>query len=264
MPAAVFINLYETTIEAKVLIEILLYLLVFSFSLMFISHWIGKLLKLGKDEAATFNNSIVLINSGNYGIPVSQLIFHSQPLGISIQIIVMIFQNIITYTYGLYNLIQATKSGLDLLRELIKLPTIHAMVLGALLNGLHIELPTFVLTPIHHLSDAFLAIALLLLGAQLAQMQLASIFNRFVFSSSLIRLVIGPTIALGLIYLFKMDGVIAQSLFIASSFPTSRNSSTLAFEYDVNADLAAQTVLFSTIMSGLSVTIIIYLSTILF
>ena len=264
MPAAVFINIYETKIEYQVLLEILIHMVTFSLCLMIVSTLISKMLKLDQGNSAIFNNSVVLINSGNYGIPVSQLIFQANPLGISIQIIVMIFQNIITYTYGLYNLIATTKSGLEILRELLKLPIIHAMILGGLLNGFNLEIPEFILAPIDHLANAFLAIALILLGAQLAQIQLRTIFNVTVLSSSLGRLIISPAIALLLIYIMGLDGVIAQSLFIASSFPTSRNSSTLAFEYNVNPNLAAQIVLFSTVMSSFTVTFVIYLSIVLF
>jgi len=95
-------------------------------------------------------------------------------------------------------------------------------------------------------------------------MQLKTIFNRLVFISSFGRLLMGPALALALIYIMNIDGVVAQSLFIASAFPTSRNSSTLALEYDVNPDLAAQIVLFSTLISSFTVTLVIYLSTILF
>lgn len=264
MPAAVFVNIYETKINIHVLLEILGYLLMFSICLMLIGSLLSKLLKLDKENSAILNNSIVLVNSGNYGIPVSQLIFHANPLGISIQIIVMIFQNIITYTYGLFNLIATTKSGLDILRELLRLPVIHAMIIGGLLNGLSVPVPEFLLIPLDYLTDAFLAIALILLGAQLAQIQLRTIFNRTIILSSIGRLIIGPAIALLLIFIMGLDGVVAQSLFIASSFPTSRNSSTLAFEYDVNPNLAAQIVLFSTVMSSLTVTFVIYLSMLLF
>lgn len=264
MPAAVFINLYETKIELKVLLEIIGYLLIFSLCLMIISSLISKVFKLDNESSAIFKNSVVLINSGNYGIPVSQLIFQANPLGISIQIIVMVFQNIITYTYGLYNLISATKSGLEILRELLKLPIIHAMILGGLLNGLEINVPEFILVPVNHLANAFLAIALILLGAQLAQIQLKTMFNKMVIVSSLGRLVVGPAVALILIYIMGLEGVTAQSLFIASSFPASRNSSTLAFEYNIKPDLAAQTVLFSTVLSSITVTLVIYLSVILF
>lgn len=264
MPAAVFINLYETEIDVQVLLEIIGYLIVFSLLLIAVTILLGKLLKLDKGESAIFKNSISLINSGNYGIPVSQLLFQANPLGISIQIIVMVFQNILTYTYGLYNLISATKSGLEILKSLLKMPIIHAMLLGGLLNWLHVPIPGPIYAPISHLSDAFLAIALILLGAQLAQIELQTIVNRTIILSSVGRLIIGPAVSLLLIFLFGIDGVVAQSLFIASSFPTSRNSSTLALEYVICPDLAAQTVLFSTILSAITVTFVVYLSTVLF
>ena len=264
MPAAVFINLYETEIDIQVLLEIIGYLIVFSLALIIVTALISKLLKLDKGESAIFKNSISLINSGNYGIPVSQLLFQTNPLGISIQIIVMVFQNILTYTYGLYNLISATKSGLEIIKSLLKMPIIHAMIIGSLLNWLQAPIPNFLWLPISHLADAFLAIALILLGAQLAQIQLKTIINRTILVSSVGRLIIGPAVSLLLIFLFGLDGVVAQSLFIASSFPTSRNSSTLALEYDVYPDLAAQTVLFSTVLSAITVTFVVYLSAILF
>ncbi|MER2090277.1 MAG: AEC family transporter [Sporosarcina sp.] len=264
MPAAVFINLYETEIEVQVLFEIIGYLLTFSLLLIVVTAMLSKLLSLNKGESAIFKNGITLINSGNYGIPVSQLIFQANPLGVSIQIIVMVFQNILTYTYGMYNLISATKSGLGILKSLLKMPIIHAMILGSILNALQVPIPKFIWIPISHLADAFLAIALILLGAQLAQIQLRTIINRTILVSSIGRLIMGPTVSLFLIYLFGLDGIVAQSLFIASSFPTSRNSSTLALEYDVYPDLAAQTVLFTTVLSAITVTFVVYLSTILF
>lgn len=84
------------------------------------------------------------------------------------------------------------------------------------------------------------------------------------FLSAFGRLILSPTVALLLIMLLKIDGVTAQSLWIASSFPTSRNSSTLALEYDIEAELAAQIVLFTTVISSFTVGLVIYLSSIIF
>lgn len=262
MPAAVFINIYETEVNAGILGSITLYLLIFSACLMVVSWVLGKLLKLEKKESAIFSNSIVLINSGNYGIPVSQMLFYANPLGTSIQIIIVIFQNIMTYTYGLYNLISTTKSGLDILKSLLRLPLVHALIIGALMNYWNIGIPISLRIPIDYLANAFISIALITLGAQLAQLNLKTIFNKLILFSTFGRLIIGPLLAFGLITLMGLDGVVAQSLFIASAFPTSRNSSTLALEYDVEPNLAAQIVLFSTVVSCLTVTVVIYLSNI--
>ena len=74
----------------------------------------------------------------------------------------------------------------------------------------------------------------------------------------------GPAVALILIYTLGIDGVIAQSLLIASAFPTSRNTATLALEYDVEPELHAQIVLYSTLLSSITVTFVIFLAMELF
>lgn len=263
MPAAVFINIYETKVNATVLVEIIFYLVIFSVSLMVLSSIISKVLKLNRNQSAIYKNSIVLINSGNYGIPVSQMLFSTNPLGTSIQIIIVIFQNIITYTYGLYNLISTTKSGLDILRSLLRLPIVHALIIGAMMNFWNIGIPTTLRIPLDYLANAFISIALITLGAQLAQLEIKTIFNKVILTSTLGRLIFSPVIAFALIIIMGIDGVVAQSLFVASAFPTSRQSSTLALEYDVEPNLAAQVVLFSTIVSCITVTVVIYISKVL-
>ncbi|MGM9951339.1 MAG: AEC family transporter [Lysinibacillus sp.] len=264
MPAAVFINIYETEIELSVVGQLTMFIILFIGSQMMLSHYIAKLLKLGRQESAVFKNSVVLINSGNYGIPVAQMIFASQPIGIAIQVILVIFQNMTTYTYGLYNLISATKSGMDILRDFIRMPIIHALWLGALLNYLNLPIPQMIRIPLDYVAGGFVAVALITLGAQLSQIEMKTMFNKTIFISCFTRLIVGPAVALLVIWLLGIDGVVAQSLFIASAFPTSRNSSSLALEYDVESATAAQTVLFSTIISCLTVTVVIYLSTFLF
>ncbi len=231
---------------------------------MLLSHFLAKGLGLAKTEAAVFKNSVVLINSGNYGIPVAQMIFASQPIGVAIQVILVIFQNMTTYTYGLYNLISSTKSGMTILKDFIKMPIIHALIIGVAMNYFDIGIPPFIKIPIDHVADGFIAVALITLGAQLSQMEIKTMFNKTVFISCLTRLIIGPAIALVIIFALGLNGVVAQSLFIASAFPTSRNSSSLALEYDIESATAAQTVLFSTIVSCITVTIVIYIADVLF
>lgn len=264
MPGAVFINIYETTIQLSVLAQVAIFIVLFIGSQMIISHYAAKLLGLNRLESAVFKNSVVLINSGNYGIPVAQMVFATQPIGVAIQVILVIFQNMTTYTYGLYNLISATKSGMEIVKDFLKMPIIHALIIGVIMNVMNIPIPQTFRIPLDHIADGFIAVALITLGAQLSQIEIKTLINKTIVVSCFTRLIIGPVAALIVIYLLQIDGVVAQSLFIASSFPTSRNSSSLALEYDVDANTAAQTVLFSTIMSCITVTVVIYLSTILF
>lgn len=264
MPAAVFLNIYETRMELSVLGQVGLFITLFIGSQMVLSHFLAKILGLAKTEAAVFKNSVVLINSGNYGIPVAQMIFVTQPIGVAIQVILVIFQNMTTYTYGLYNLISSTKSGAAIVKDFLKMPIIHALIIGVAMNFFHIGIPQFIHIPIDHVANGFIAVALITLGAQLSQLEIKSMFNKTVVVSCITRLIIGPAVALVIIFALGLDGVVAQSLLIASAFPTSRNSSSLALEYDVESATAAQTVLFSTIVSCVTVTVVIYIAEILF
>ncbi|EEM60269.1 Transporter [Bacillus thuringiensis serovar pondicheriensis BGSC 4BA1] len=263
MPAAVFVNIYDIRIEIDLLLQIIYYLMLYSLSLIIVSHFISKILKLEKGESAALKNSISLMNSGNYGLPVSQLIFSHNPVGVSIQIFIVIFQNLLTYSYGIYNLLSATKTIGGIIQSFLRLPVFHALVLGILFQSFTIQLPNSILLPLNQLANGFVAIALILLGAQLSNIKLN--FSHRVITWALIgRLLMGPLVALAMIYLLNIDGIVAQSLFIASSFPTSRNTSTIAMEYQIEPELHAQIVLFSTLFSIITVTVVIYLSYILF
>ncbi|MDA1638228.1 AEC family transporter [Bacillus cereus group sp. TH177-1LC] len=263
MPAAVFVNIYDIRIEIDLLLQIIYYLMLYSLSLIIVSHLISKILKLEKGESAALKNSISLMNSGNYGLPVSQLIFSHNPVGVSIQIFIVIFQNLLTYSYGIYNLLSATKTIGGIIQSFLRLPVFHALVLGVLFQSFTIRIPNSIFLPLNQLANGFVAIALILLGAQLSNIKL-KFFHRVITWALIGRLLMGPLVALTMIYLLNIDGIVAQSLFIASSFPTSRNTATTAMEYQIEPELHAQIVLFSTLFSIVTVTVVIYLSYILF
>lgn len=263
MPAAVFVNIYDIRIEIDLLLQIIYYLMLYSLSLIIVSHFISKILKLEKGESAALKNSISLMNSGNYGLPVSQLIFSHNPVGVSIQIFIVIFQNLLTYSYGIYNLLSATKTIGSIIQSFLRLPVFHALVLGVLFQSFTIQIPNSIFLPLNQLANSFVAIALILLGAQLSNIKL-NFFHRVITWALIGRLLMGPLLALAMIYLLNIDGIVAQSLFIASSFPTSRNTSTIAMEYQIEPESHAQIVLFSTLFSIITVTVVIYLSYILF
>ncbi|ASV66674.1 AEC family transporter [Cytobacillus kochii] len=263
MPAAIFLHIYRSSFDASLLGQLLSYLFIFTVALMIIGQIMAKCLSLNKGEAATLKNSISLMNSNNYGLPVSQLVFTVNPLGVSVQIIIIIVQNILTFTYGMYNLLSTSRSIGSLLLSLVKLPVIHALLLGYLFLLFNIPLPTFIEIPLDQLAAGFIGLALLLLGAQLSQIQL-KMFHRVITWSLIGRLLLGPALSFLIITLLGIEGILAQSLFIASAFPTSRNTATIALEYNVEPQLTAQIVLYSTLLSSLTVSLVIYLSYLLY
>lgn len=263
MPAVSFTNIYDSQIDQGLFVQIIGFLLLQTLLLILLSSALAKFSSFDRGLTSSFKNSVVLMNSGNYGLPVSQLVFAANPLGTSVQVIVFIYQNLLTSTYGLINSVSTQLQGKKVLREFLKMPTLYAVVLGVVFHTLTIEIPDFIWQPLDNMASSFLAIALLALGAQSTYLK----FNRLSYAlvlSLLCRLVIAPCIALAIIYCFGLDGTLAQALFIASSFPTSRNSAMYALEFNNHPEYAAQAVIVSTLLSALTVTVVISLSKVLF
>lgn len=264
LPVVGFSNMYSSDFSGSTFAMILGFLILQNVSLMIFAEIVSRLSKFDRKLAATYKNSVVLNNSGNFGIPISQLVFANNPLGQSIQVIVMIFQNMMTNTYGLMNAMVGQSKGIgSALKEFLKNPILYGIILGLIMNLAKIELPVFIEKPVDTLTASFLAVALITLGAQSAYLKITKISKPLVLSLTG-RLLVAPLIGLCIILLLGIEGTVAQALFIASSFPSARNSALFALEYNNYPEYAAQTVIVSTILSSVTVAVVVYLSQILF
>lgn len=264
LPVVIFTNISAMEVESSVLLDVGAFLIIQFLLLALLAGVCAKLFGMDAKLTAIFKNSVVLMNSGNFGLPVSQLVFASNPLGVSIQIIVLMFQNFLTFTYGIFTSATTQKSGIkENMAPLFKTPTIYALALGLVFYIFNLSLPKAAEQVLDQIAAGFTALALLVLGAQIAYPKLKYLSPVFFFTISL-RLVGAPLIALGIIWLLQLEGTIAQALFIASSFPMSRNSALFALEYDNYPEYAAQSVLISTMLGGVTVSIVILLSQIWF
>lgn len=198
MPAVSFVNIYQSEIRGEALLTIIGFLLLQNGCLILLSSIVAKISRFDRSLSATFKNSVVLNNSGNFGLPVSQLVFQHNPLGASIQVIVTIFQNFITYTYGLMNSASVHTKRSTAIKSFLKNPIFFALLLGLAFQMTAIKLPSFLWTPIDNISSAFIAVALITLGAQSAYLRINQ-FSLPLLLSLIGRLIISPMIALALI-----------------------------------------------------------------
>jgi predicted permease len=155
--------------------------------------------------------------------------------------------------------VSVNTKGLGAIKQFLKNPIIYALLLGMIFNALAIKIPFFLWRPIEDISNAFLAIALITLGAQSAFLKITT-FSLPLLLSLIGRLILSPIIAFIIILVLNLEGTTAQALFIASSFPSSRNSALFALEYKNHPEYAAQAVLLSTLFSSITVTLVVYLA----
>ncbi|NBD26222.1 AEC family transporter [Paenibacillus glycinis] len=265
-PAVIFNLLYTTDISGNVLLKVLLFFFLFMLLLYAAVETAIRLRGTPPSLRGAMRNSVLFYNSANYGIPLNQLAFAANPYTLSVQVLIMMMQALIPNTYGIYNVNSHRLQARDIVRTILGLPVIYAIPLGLLLHALHVRIPEPITTPIGYLANAFIGTALITLGVQLGSMKLTFRHPKMkdVLLSVGLRLVAAPLLALAVVWLLRtnsftyVDGLMAKALIVSSAVPTSLSSVLLAVEYDNEPEFASQVVLFSTALSILTVTAVIY------
>lgn len=189
-------------------------------------------------------------NTGYMGFPVA--LFALGELGLNRAILYNLTTTILMFTIGIYLVSKNSKSGW---KEVFRLPLIYAAVLGILFNIYSIAVPDVIFQPIKLVGDATIPLALLALGAKLGTMKVVSV--RDAFSISLIRIFGGLLIGLLFVNLLALTGVTAKIIILLSAMPAAVNSYVLNQKYTQDADAAASTVFFSTLISFASIAMIL-------
>lgn len=263
VPGFIFVRLYESNFGLDLFLKVFLFFIILIVLLFCLAFIIAKIMGIHGSKRTTFTNSVMFFNSGNYGVPVNDLVFRSDPFAMSIQVIMLTLQNIFLFSYGIFSLRAHQDGKLKAALGYFKMPVLYAMLAGVLLNYWDVPIPSQIWIPVNYIADSMIAIALFTLGAQVAKLKFArGLYS--VYASIALRLLGGPILALLIIWVFGIEGVLAKALFIASSMPTSVNSAVIAEEYKSHPELAAQTVLFSTMASMVTVTAVIYVANLLF
>lgn len=220
-------------------------------------------------KAFRFNSSLVpmslltavIFNSANYGIPVVQQAFPDG--GIPIQIITITVMNVLTYTAGVF-----VTGGLGEWREglktILKLPILYALFGALLLRTLNIPLPVYLMSSLKWTSEGMLAIALLTLGAQLAQGGLSMKHPKELWITVAGRLILGPLLALLILKTIGIGGLAGKVLFVSSAFPTAVITVMFGIEYKKTPLFAADVVFLTTLLSAGTVTLTIWLANYIF
>ncbi|WP_138494579.1 AEC family transporter [Paenibacillus pinistramenti] len=260
VPALAFVKIYEARLPFRVLLSVFGFLILQLVVMIFIGFLISRIMRYSPGMSASFANSVTLTNNGNVGIPVNSMAFHQNPAAMSIQVIVVVFELFVTFTYGVLNAGKARAGLKKSLADFARMPVLYAILAGTLFHTFNMTLPEPLLSPLEGIADGMLPFALATIGAQIVSSKWHRDTARAVLLSSFTRLILAPLCAYVIIQLLDLHGLTAQALFIASAIPTSRNSAALALEYDNEPGFAAQAVLVSTLLSSLTLTVVIDLA----
>ncbi|MFW6066187.1 MAG: AEC family transporter [Planctomycetota bacterium] len=274
IPALIYFSLLTSDVSAGDVGVVVGFAVALLVAMSLISYLVLRLRGVLRDSRSAGMMTVIFYNSGNFGLPVQELAFSPFDLGawaMGRQVFVMITQNFATFTYGVFLAAagRTDRHWKDNLLHIAKFPPMYAIAAALATLGIRRVLgdaaPTVAgaLEPfwqvVVYVKESFLAIALCTLGAQLALVTRRG--RRYpVRITVLLRLLVAPAVALGIIYAFGVTGYLAQMLLIASCSPTAVNSMLMCLEFDNNPDFAAKSVFYSTLLSPITVTLVIFLA----
>jgi predicted permease len=157
------------------------------------------------------------------------------------------------YTIGVAIASLGQVSFKESLLNLLKFPTLYALIFAIIFNLYKIQLPIPLDRSVDILGGAAIPAILLLLGMQLGEADLRQNTAPLALATG-VRLVVGPIVALALSIPFGLRGSSLQAGVMESSMPTAVMTTILATEFDLEPSLVSTIVTATTILSPLTLT----------
>jgi malate permease and related proteins len=258
IPAVLFVKIYSSDVSLTFFGTLLGFILCIEIIMFLIGETVSRVFRYPRSIKKAFCNSLLFFNSGNYGLPLVDLAFRNNPIASASQVFIMLIQNITTNTFGVFQASSGNSTYRKALKNILQMPSLYVLAVAVIVKATGCEVPDPILVPMQYVSNGFIAIALLTLGVQLADIKVAFRFKD-VLASSCIRLVLSPLIGYALVSLMGIHGILAQSLIVGVSTPTAVNTAILAKEFDNEPEYASQIVMVSTLLSAVTVSTVIYL-----
>jgi malate permease and related proteins len=257
IPAVLFTKVYNAKVTLQFFGTIFVYIMIIILTMYLLGELVSRIFKYPRTIKKAFSNSLLFFNSGNYGLPLAELVFKGDPLATSVQIFIMLIQNITGNTFGVFQASSGSSSYKKALKNVLLMPSPYVLVVVVIVKITKLQVPEMIMEPLQYISNGFIAIALLTLGVQLAGIKFDFKF-RDIFLSCFIRLMLSPLIGLLLVTLLGVKGILAQSLIIGASTPTAVNTAIIAKEYDNEPNYCSQIVFVSTIISAITISSVIF------
>lgn len=253
-PALVFSSLVNTSLSGEELVDLALFALIFILSMGLITLGFSLLLRLPRAETTAMLLVVMFANIGNYGLTLNQLRYGQA--GLERAIVIFVVSTMMVFTLGVFIASLGKSSWRQSLKKVLTLPSFFAVTLALIVYWMSISIPGPVLRGIELAGNAAIPTMLIVLGMQLANLRDLSRI-RLAVPASIIRLLIGPVVAVMLASIVGLQGLSRSTAIIEASMPTAVINTILATEFEVRPGLITSTVVLSTLLSAFTIPLVI-------
>lgn len=249
LPINLFTNIYKSDFQQSFNGYALAYIIVIALILYFILSMVIPKFESDRRRHGVMLQGSVRANAILFGLPLGTSLLGEENMGmvtITLAIIVPFWNIMSVVGFSLYS--EEKVSFKQMGKSIITNPMVIATIIGLFTILFNMQFPMFVDTTLTNINRMVSPLALMVMGGMFSFEKLKDVDKSLVFTVAN-KLIIFPLIGitLGAFLGFRGDAII--SILIAFAGPTAVSSYAQAVAADGDGDLANQTVVFSTILS---------------
>lgn len=216
---------------------------------------LGKILyyPFAPREKSILQYGTLVTNSGFAGLPIISETYGNE--GLFFASLFIIPTRILMWSAGI-SLFSHENSLKDRLKKILLNPAIIAVELGLLRLFLQFPLPGFLESAIDNFGQCTSPMAMALVGAILADVEVKNFFEPKAFYLVLVRQIILPFLCLGIMKLLAFDELLTGVSVVLSGMPIGATTAMLAQKYGADAQFASKCIFISTLTSLITVPIL--------
>lgn len=201
-------------------------------------------------------------NVGYFMLPIASLLFDDYTL--SIYMLGVVGINIYESSLGFYFCAKSISSTKESIMRVLKLPMLHAFILGCIFSLLGIILPSFLDEFVHNMKATYSILGMMMIGlgiSKISKFEIDFKFTGFAFISKYIFAPIGAAIFIFLDkFIFGIYGIQEyNAMLLLSSAPIAANIIVVSSMVGFNSEKTASTVLISSLFSLIYIPLFSYM-----
>ncbi len=259
------IIVFNATISVK-LDSSVLFLPIFFFLLSTVIAFVALAIfkKIWSDNTANLLAfSIATGNTGNIGIPLAILFL--EPALVDVFIFTVLASLLYQNSVGYYITAKGNFTAIQSLKKVLKLPVLHAFILGIIVNLLGFKMPEMFLDYTEYLKGAYAILGMMLLGMGMEKIKSDNSFDKLFISLALfVKFIVWPVLILIFIFIDNtfihfLNKDFYMVMFIFSIVPLAGNTVTVATLLNVKPEKMSLAVFISTLVSLFYIPLMLYL-----
>ena len=192
-------------------------------------------------------------NCGYLGNPVIEGLYGAQ--GLVYASVFLLPVRLFMWSVGLECFQEEAGSFRKTIRRALTHPCVLATILGVLWMFFPIKLPDFLYNTISGFNQCLTPLTMLVIGFIMAETDLRKMFCKDLFVITALRLLIQPMLVLAVCRLLNLETLVAEVVTVLVSMPVANTTALLASQHDCDYTFASNVVVFTTLVSMITIPI---------